>query len=304
MVTILLAVLAAGTNAVSSVLQRKANLREVRAQRTGLSGLADLVRQPLWLAGIGAVIVSFLLQAAALATGELAEVQPLMSLELPLTLLLGSMVFRRRLGRRAWTEVVVMSAGIAIFLFSVHPGAGAPGRTSGLAWATGAGTTAALVVILAGVAYLSRGARRAAVLGVASGISFALTALFISAALTGGLSVAVFSRWQLYVVPAAGLAAMALLQEGLQAGSLVAVQPGVTLSDPVVAVVLGVLLFHERVRTGIWLAPEILGACAVAWGAIAMSRSSAAEQQQDAGRAGGDRSPERRTADSDARGGT
>lgn len=280
MISVLLAVLAAATNAASSVLQRKANLREVQAHRTGWGGLADLLRQPLWLAGIGAVVLSFLLQAGALSAGELSEVQPLMSLELPLTLLLASVAFHRRLGRAAWTDIGAMSVGLAVFLFSLSPTEGAPGGVSGTGWVLGAGGTGAVLAVLAVVAVLSSGVLRASLFGVSSGIAFALTAVFISAALAGGLSGQLFARWQLYLVAVAGLTAMVLLQEGMQAGTLVAVQPGVTLSDPVVAVILGVLLFHERVRTGWWIVPELVGAAAVAWGAVRLSRSLTDDESQ------------------------
>jgi drug/metabolite transporter (DMT)-like permease len=281
LVTILLAVLAAVANAGASVLQRKANLREVQARRSGVAALRDLLRQPLWFAGIGAVIASFLLQAGALATGDLSEVQPILSLELPLTLVLASLTFERRLGRRAWGEIGVLTCGIALFLFALSPTEGSPGATAGWAWVWSAGSTAGVVALLAAAAALSSGLRRAALLGVASGISFALTAAFISAALARGLSWSLFARWQLYLVAVCGVAAMVLLQEAMQAGSLVAVQPGVTLSDPVVAVVLGVLLFHEGVRTGWWIIVEGGGAVAVAWGAVRLSRSPVTQVAQE-----------------------
>jgi drug/metabolite transporter (DMT)-like permease len=281
MVSILLALLAAATNAAASVLQRAANLREVQARRTGVTALVNLLRQPLWLAGISAVIVSFLLQAAALATGELAVVQPLLSLELPLTLLIASRVFHRRLDRRAWIDIGVMTGGIAVFLFAVQPAEAARARPSAAAWAWAIGTTAGLVALLAVLAVFARGPRRGALLGVASGVSFALTAVFMSAALAGGVSWALFTQWETYLVPVAGITAMVLLQLGLQASSLVAVQPGVTLSDPLIAVLLGALLFEEPIRAGGWIVPEVAGAAAVAWGAVRLSRSAAAHAEQD-----------------------
>jgi uncharacterized membrane protein len=285
MLATLLAVLAAATNATSAVLQRKANLREVEAQRTGWAGLVDLLRQPLWLAGIGAVIVSFLLQAAALAVGELSQVQPLLALDLPLSLLLASAVFHVRLGTGVWVDIGVMTCGIAVFLFALHPSGRAPDRPSGLDWALAAGTTAGVVALLAVVGFAATGTRRAALLGVASGICFALTAVFISVALADGMNSTVLMRWQTYLVPVAGIAAVLLLQEGLQAGPLVAVQPGVTLIDPVVAVLLGVLLLGEEVRTGPWIIPEVAGAAAVAWGALRLIRSPVGRAMQDMGQA-------------------
>jgi drug/metabolite transporter (DMT)-like permease len=273
MLTVVLALLAAASNACASVLQRMANAREVAAQRNGWAGLADLPRQPLWLAGIGAVIVSFLLQAAALATGELSEVQPLMSLELPMTLLLASRVFGHRLPPRSWLGILVMTGGMGLFLYSLRPSDGAAGAADGRTWAWAAGVTGGTVLVLVAAGRLTRGSRRAALLAGASGMSFALTAAFMSGALAAGLSWGLLTRWQTYFVVLAGLTAMVVLQAALQAGPLVVVQPAVTLVDPAVAVLLGVLVFGETVRTGPWIVGEVVGAAAVGWGAFLLSRS-------------------------------
>jgi drug/metabolite transporter (DMT)-like permease len=276
MITITLALLAAATNACASVLQRIANVAEVAANRGGLISLLDLLRRPTWVAGLGFVILSFLLQAAALAKGELAEVQPLMSLELPITLLLGSAVFGRSLGARDWVDIAVMTLGMAVFLFALAPTGGDPAGPSGWEWGFAAGGTGAVVAVLVAAAVLSRGNRRAAFFGTGAGVSFALTALFMAGALADGGTEGLLSRWQTYLVVLAGLTAMVLLQVGLQAGTLVAVQPGLTLSDPVVAVVLGVVLFGEEVRTGNWIFVEVLSALAVGWGAVQLIRSPVA----------------------------
>jgi drug/metabolite transporter (DMT)-like permease len=276
--TVLLAVLAAATNAVSSVLQRVADRREAGSQDTGVASLTHLLRQPVWLLGIAAVMVAFGLQAAALSTGEVSQVQPLMALELPITLLLASRVFHRHLGRRDWAAVVAMAVGMSVFLFALRPTGGDPGSVGGLEWLLGAGLSAVLVGVLALNAFLFGSARAAASLGIGSGVCFALTAVFMSSALAEGWSWSILARWQTYLVLVAGLAAMLLLQVGLQAGTLVAVQPGVTLADPVVAIVLGMAIFAEHVRGGGWIVLEVAGAGAVGWGVLSISRSAAAAE--------------------------
>jgi len=272
--SVLLALCAAATNAASSVLQRWANLRQVEAGHGPVARVVGLPRQPTWLAGIGVLIVSFLLQAGALAVGQLATVQPLLALELPMAVLLGSVVFSHHLRPAAWMAILAMTLGVVLFLVSLHPTAGTLEHPSGGALARAAGLTAAIVALLVGAAFAARGARRAALLGIASGVAFALTAAFMSAALAEGISWGLFGRWQSYLVPLTGIASLLLFQLGLQSGTLVAVQPGVTLSDPVVSVALGAWLFHEGVRTGTWLAPETLGIAIVGWGAIRLSREA------------------------------
>lgn len=287
MLSVLLAVLAATSNALASVLQRKANRDEVADNGSGLRSIVHLLRRPLWLAGLAAVIASFGLQAGALASGELALVQPLLALELPLTIVLASWMFSRRLPRRNWLDILAMSGGLALLLLALLPQGGDPRHPGAVAWLAGAGGAGLLVLLLLGAARAATGSRRAALLGMASGVSFALTALFMSAALAGGLA-GIFTRWQTYLVAVSGLVAMLLLQEALQAGSLVAVQPGVTLVDPVVAILLGVLLFHEQVRTGWWVLPEVAGAVAIGWGTLQLSRSSVVADEPEDGDGDGD----------------
>jgi hypothetical protein len=67
-----------------------------------------------------------------------------------------------------------------------------------------------------------------------------------------------------------------LLQNGLQAGSLVAVQPPLTLGDALISACYGVTVFNEDVRTGGWLLViEIVAVLAIAIGCIELSRSLA-----------------------------
>jgi hypothetical protein len=85
-----------------------------------------------------------------------------------------------------------------------------------------------------------------------------------------------FSSWQLYATAVAGVGALFLLQNGLQAGSLVAVQPPLTLGDALISASYGVTVYGEDVRTGGWLlVAEIAAVLAVAAGCIELSRSLA-----------------------------
>ena len=118
MLTYVLAVLAAGANAMSSVLQRKANRRAPRRENMSLRLIWSLAHEPVWFGGILAVTVGFLLQAAALGGGQLSVVEPILVLELPATLILASRVFGSRMHRREWGSAVIMTAGLAGMLSS------------------------------------------------------------------------------------------------------------------------------------------------------------------------------------------
>jgi hypothetical protein len=72
----------------------------------------------------------------------------------------------------------------------------------------------------------------------------------------------------------AGVGALFLLQNALQAGSLVAVQPPLTLGDALISSSFGVTVYGENVQTGGWLlVVEIAAVIAVTIGCIQLSRS-------------------------------
>ncbi|HET9974169.1 MAG TPA: DMT family transporter, partial [Streptosporangiaceae bacterium] len=83
----------------------------------------------------------------------------------------------------------------------------------------------------------------------------------------------VMTSWQLYAMVAAGIAAMFLLQSAMNAGRLVAAQPGLTLTDPVVSILWGVLVFREQVRTGWFLALTVAGGLVMAGAVLVLARS-------------------------------
>jgi hypothetical protein len=132
------------------------------------------------------------------------------------------------------------------------------------------------VVITVGVR--TRGNVRAAAFGLAAACGYALTATLLKsavAALDHGIG-PFFSSWQLYATAVAGVGALFLLQNALQAGSLVAVQPPLTLGDALISVAYGVTVFGEDVNTGGWLLViEITAVIAIAIGCIELSRSLA-----------------------------
>ena len=268
------AVLAAGADAVSSTLQRRANIDEPDSAAFTPQIILDLLRRPVWLGGVVAVIASFLLQAAALAHGELAVVEPVLALELPFTLGLASVVFHRRMRFREWSSAILLAGGVALLLVTLRPSGGTPDIAL-WKWGAAVAVTAGAVTVLIGWGMRSSGDRRAALLGIATGTSFGLTAALMSRmseAAASGLGT-IFTTWQTYAMIAAGVAAMFLLQNALQAGTLVAVQPGLTLADPLVSITWGVVAFGEHVQGGLWYLGAVLGGGLILVGTVRLSHS-------------------------------
>ena len=293
MLSYLLAVLAACANATSSVLQRKANREVPKKQNLSPRLIWSLAHQPTWFGGVLAITAGFLLQAAALGNGQLSVVEPILVLELPATLILAGWVFRTRLGRREWACVLVMAAALGSLLFALSPSAGPRSGVRWYLWLTAIGLNLAGAGVL--VAFGRRGpagrgrtdtggsARQAGLLGVAAGSVFGLTAALMKA-MTGTFAQgfgALVTHWPLYGMVATGVLGMFLLQSAMNAGRLIAAQPGLTLSDPIVSVLWGVLVFGERVRSGWFAVLAVVSGLALATAVMMLIRSPLLSDESD-----------------------
>ncbi|OLZ74484.1 hypothetical protein AV521_02230 [Streptomyces sp. IMTB 2501] len=294
-VTVLLALLAALTNASASVLQRRAAVQEPYEESVaGGAGaavrrLGRLLRRPYWLAGAALLAVSGLLQAGALAVGSLSLVQPLLATELLFTLVVGGVVFRRRPGLRTWLAFAALAAGLAVFLLAAAPVAGRP-TAPPRAWLLGGGGALGAVVLLVAAARPTRGAPRAALLGLASAVCFATTAALLKEAVgrLGQGPAAMFTHWSPYATVGAGTVAFLLMQSAFGAGSLTASQPALTLGDALTSVVLGWVLFAETVHLGLRMLPEAVGVALIGAGSVGLARTPAVGLEWDASARGGD----------------
>jgi hypothetical protein len=299
--TVVLALLAALANGAASALQRRAALQQEEEGSTGhgvrgrLRHLARLVRRPFWVAGMAALVVSGILQATALAVGQLSVVQPLMATELLFTLMAGSLAFSRRPDVGTWLWFLALAGGLALFLGTATPSGGEPTAVPG-AWPRAGVPLALLVLALWLIGRALTGGARACVLGSATAACFACTAALIkdvTGLIPDGLP-ALFASWQLYAVGAVGLLSLLMLQVTLRAGSLAASQPALTIGDAVVSVALGWVLFEERIALGAHVVPEAAGVVLMAVGAVGLSRSPAVAGGWDVPEAHRRRSPEAR----------
>lgn len=274
MLAVFYAVCAAVSNAVGAVLQRRAAATIPQSEAMHLRLLLDLVRRPIWLGGVVALIGGFLFQASALSIGDLTLVQPIVLAELPLTLVVAGIAYRSFLDRDAWIGAVCVSVGLAVVLIAAAPHGG--GRVAGgSSWLLACVISVAAGALLVTLGLRASGGRRAAAYGAAAGLGFGLTAALMKGAvlrLPDGVG-AVVTSWQLYAMVVVGVGSFFLVQNALQAGTLVAAQPPISACDPAASIAFGVLLFGEHLRTGIWLLPALLGAAVIVYGSIALSRS-------------------------------
>jgi hypothetical protein len=134
------------------------------------------------------------------------------------------------------------------------------------------------------------------VLGVAAGAAFGLTAALIKGvtqAFSQGFTV-LLTSWQLYAMIAAGALSLFLVQSAMNAGRLLAAQPGLTLADPVVSILWGVLVFREHVRGGWFVVLAVICGAGIAATVITLARSpllSGESARREEGRARDGREP-------------
>ncbi|MGA6152779.1 DMT family transporter [Stenotrophomonas sp. NPDC087984] len=285
--SVVFALLAAVSNALGTVLQRRAALTVPASRSLRLGLIRDLLHTPVWFGGMLGVVFAALFQALALATGSLATVQPIFILELPLALVIGGLVFRVGVSRKAWICVACIVGGLALVLFSLAP-TGGRDQVPGIWWVPALAVTGGIgaALVLAGLRRPA-GLMRAASLAAAAAIGNAVTAALVKSAmniLSEQGAVAFFTAWQTYSFAAVGAFSLFLLGVAMQGGPLIGSQPALTLGDATVSFFLGVTLYGERPRAGFWLVPALLGLSVLLYGIFGLSHTRCLAQCVDRSR--------------------
>lgn len=251
---VVLALTASAFTATASLAQRRAAASAPEKLSLNINLLAYLLRRPVWFLGIAGMVLGFVFQILALRTGTLSVVQPLIGTELVIVFGVIAIHDPRRVHLRDWVSAVGMVIGLGAFLALARP-SGGQNHASALRWISAGAATFGFAGLLTAASHLPgrgslrpRGGRKAALLGVAAAAGFGFVAAVIkelSTHLSQGAS-GIFLNWSPYVLLLTGAVAFFLASNAFQAGSLAASQPGLTVVDPLVASLLGVILFGER----------------------------------------------------------
>ncbi len=279
---IVLALVAALLFALGTVLQQRAGMES--PSEGGSSGLLlRMARRPVWLAGIAADGLGFVAQAAALGIGRLAVVQPLLIASVVFALPLGARFSNQRIRRIDVGAAILVVAALVAFLLIAEPSGGSDDAPlSEWLVAGGACALACGALVLSG--RTGSPPRRAALLGTATGILFALSAALTKVVvdeLDDGI-LTMFTDWHLYALVGVGYASMTLNQMALNTGALA---PAVATSmafDPITSVVLGVTLLNESLRTTAVEGVGLAIALAVALAGMAILARSQAQAEAPA----------------------
>jgi drug/metabolite transporter (DMT)-like permease len=252
----LLALVAAMCFALAAALQQRGQfaLAVAGSAVQGLAGLSRLLAVPVWLLGTLVLLVGYGTQAVALDNGRLVVVQPLMVTTIVWALPLGHWLTSQHVARRQVLGAGVVVVGLAMFVLVGDPNQGVDDASS-------AGLVIAAVVTCAVVALLMLWLRtgvaasaRAAVLGLCSGLLFGLAATYAKPVLDDlqtGLAAAA-GDWRTWALLGFGFAAFLIQQLSLATGQLAPAMAAVSVANPTLSVILGILLFQERLTRPGW----------------------------------------------------
>lgn len=240
--------LAAFWAAVGIVVRQRA-AQSVPTDRE-LSGptVTNVVRQPLWWAGILAAVAGFVFQALALANGSLLLVQPLLVSSLLFALPLSARLCHQRITGAEWAWAIVLTAALAAFVLVGQPREGHH-RSPIPSWTMALLLTAPLVIVCLVAARRTHGRTRAMLLAIAVAVLLGMVAV-LTKICTHRYAV---GGWHgLLTVPAPYLlvvlaVAVTMVQSSaFHAGALQASVPLMLVGEPVVAVMLGVVVLGEH----------------------------------------------------------
>jgi drug/metabolite transporter (DMT)-like permease len=277
-IAVLLALGAALFIAVGDVIQQR-SAHEVTDEPVGHVELfTRLLHDRVWWVGSLAATVGFGLQAAALGLGSVLLVQALLVTSLLFALPMNASLNRGRLRRSVWLWAALLAAAEVVIITVGRPTVG-QSRASLHTW-TGVievlGPT--LLLCLLG-ARLRPGRVAAVLLAVVAGTSWGLLAVLTKGVveMLGRGPGPLLASPELYGWAVVALAGTVFQQSSFRAGALTASLPTMTVTEPVVAAALGVVLLGEVLRPGRagWLTLVAAGIVMVI-AIVVLSRSQAA----------------------------
>ena len=249
------ALLAAFCFALAAALQQKGQfeLAERGLRVSGVGSLFRMLAVPVWLLGSLTLLVGYAAQAIALGEGRLVVVQPLLVMTVVFALPLGYWITQQFVTVRQVAGAIVIIAGLVMFTLVGDPDSGVSSAPAieYLAAIVAVGAPSALLVIYGG--RLSP-AGKAAAFGVSAGLLFGLSASFAKTTidqLSGGL-LDVLGHPELYALLGIGLTAFAIQQLSLSTGQFAPAMAAVAVANPAISVILGVVLFEEKLTRPAW----------------------------------------------------
>jgi drug/metabolite transporter (DMT)-like permease len=263
---------------IGFVLQQCVAEQEPESRFLSWRILTDLLRKPRWLVGIGCMIGGYGLSAWSIGHLELTLVEPLLTTYLVFALVLAVPMSKQSVKWSEVTGAVVLCAGVTLLSLSRS--------TKPIGLSFGSFSHWYVAAIIAGVAFVAvqtghrrRGNIRATLTGLGAGLVFgiqdALTRQTLEI-LQGHPVTVLLTAWPPYCLLATGIVGLWLMQNAFSAGPLHSSLPTIAAGEPVAGIVLGIVVFGDRIQISPgMLAIEAGGIAALIVGVVLVARSSA-----------------------------
>lgn len=282
----LLALVAALISGIGDVVRQR-SAQEITDEQVGHVELLRMsLRDMKWWLGGGAAVVSAALQAVALGLGSVVLVQALQVTALLFALPVYAWLTKQGLTRREWGWAILLAAAVAVFVAVGDPAAGYQ-RASIQTWAVVALVIGPAMLFCVWGARIWSGRVAAVLLAVVSASSWALFAVFTKAIVDvidhGPEGPGALLRTpELYGWLLVAVVGTVFQQSSFRASSLTASLPTMTVTEPVVASLLGVLVLGETLDAD---GPELFALVAavvvVIIATVALARDEAAAMAVD-----------------------
>jgi drug/metabolite transporter (DMT)-like permease len=242
-----------------------------------------LLRDGQWWLGSLVSAAGFGLQAAALGFGSVLLVQAVLVTSLLFALPISARLSHRRVTRWEWTWAALLAAAVAVIVTVGNPTAG-HSRASLETWTAVIAVLGPALVLCVVGARIWSGSVSAMLLALVSGALWGVFAVLTKGVvdrLDDGL-LALLRTPELYVWALVAIAGTAWQQSSFRAGSLTASLPTMTVTEPVVGSVLGIVVLGETLRPGDagWLTLIVAVAImVVATAALARGEAAGAAKQ-------------------------
>lgn len=238
--------------------------------------LAQLARRRLWLAGIGLAVAAYGFQAVALAFGPLALVAPIVATDLLFALPVAAIWERRAMRPRDWTGCALVGASVAVFVICSPPSAGRSDAPAG-DWLVAFAAVALIAGGATAAAIVGRRATRASLLSLATGVIFGMTAavtLSLTRLVRSGDATSVLAHWQPWVLLVLGVTGLLISATAYKAGPLRSTLPIMDTVEPISGVLIGTIVFGEKLATSpLVLVVQLLAAAVAVAGIVLLGRS-------------------------------
>src|SRR4051812_7459270 len=229
-----------------------------------------------WWLGIASMVLGNVLAGWSLGTGNLVLVEPLIAANLIFALPIAAHHCRRLPQARSMLGAVALASGVTGFVLAAQPHGGRSDNVPAGWWLLTGVVAAGVIAGLVALAWRRHGGSRALLLGVATGTAYGLQDGLSRDvyALFSHRGAAAFGGWQLWTLLVVGALGVLLAQNAFDCAPLTSSLPAISITEPLVGIVLGVALFDSQVRTTWWALVIAVASLAVMFvGAFVVSRA-------------------------------